>query len=63
MFETFYSANIVYGLTDQLITREGAFTYDYDWLKRSASRAESKAFADSHFQQIYGIDPDAIPLL
>jgi hypothetical protein len=63
MFETFYSANIVYSLTEQLISKEGAFSYDYDWLKPSASRAKSKEFANSHFQQIYGIHPDAIPLL
>jgi hypothetical protein len=63
MFETFYSASIVYDLTDQLITKEGPFSYDYDWLRPSASQAESKKFADDQFEQIYGVDPDAILLL
>jgi hypothetical protein len=29
----------------------------------SASKAEFKEYADEHFQGIYGIHPDMIPLL
>ncbi len=62
-FNSFYAVNLTYDMTDQWITREGPFEYDYRWLSQSGSSAEIKEFADRHFKQIYGVSPDAVELL
>jgi len=63
MFDDFYAANVLYEMTDQLIAKPGPFDYKYDWLKPSATTAEFKDFADSHFRAAYGVAPDEIPVL
>ncbi len=62
-FETFYAGNIIYDMTDQWIRRAGPFTYDYRWLSSAGGPAEMKTFADRHFEQIYGIEPDQAIIL
>ena len=64
MFDTFYSSIVVYDLTDQLVCRDGRFSYDgYRWLKPTASKEEFRMFADRTFRKIYGIEPSSIPIL
>lgn len=63
VFDSFYAVNLTYDLTDQWITREGAFTYDFGWLSQSGSRDDMKVFADRHFEQVYGVSPDEVEIL
>jgi len=60
VFDSFYAINLTYDMTDQWIRRPGPFTYNYRWLSQSASHGDIKGFADSHFETIYGVRPDAV---
>lgn len=62
-FYSFYAANITYDMTNQWITRSGLFTYDYRWFSQSGSHEEIKGFADRHFAQAYGVEPDTVDLV
>jgi len=62
-FETFYDAIAIYDLTRQWITAKGPFKYDFRWLAQHGSDTEIKAFANSRFHSVYGINPDEVELL
>ncbi len=62
-FESFYAANVTYDMTRQWVAKAGPFEYDYRWLSSSAAQTDMKNFADRHFEQIYGVHPDAFEIL
>jgi len=62
-FDTFYAVNLTYDMTRQWIMDSGAFIYDYSWLSQRASPKEMKDFADSHFQMLFDVHPDAVKIL
>lgn len=62
MFENFYAVNVTYDLVSQWITKPGPFSYKFSWLSKSGTAADMKAFADRHFQQIFGVHPDDVEL-
>jgi hypothetical protein len=62
-FDNFYAANVSYDVTRQWIAKAGPFEYDYRWLSSLATQTDMKNFADRHFEQIYGVHPDAFEIL
>lgn len=58
VFESFYAANLTYDMTDQWIRHSGPFTYKFRWLSQNGSHEDIKAFADRHFEMIFGVKPD-----
>jgi hypothetical protein len=62
-FDAFYAANVTYDLTRQWVAMPGHFKYEYGWLTSQGSPAMMKNFADRHFKQIYGADPDSFDIL
>ena len=55
--------NVTYGLTRQWTAMPGKFEYDYRWLSSNGTAEVMKNFADVHFEQIYGVDPDKFEIL
>jgi hypothetical protein len=62
-FDTFYATTLTYDLTDQWISRPGRFTYGYEWLSQSADVGVIKSFANRHFAQAYGVNPDDVDVV
>ncbi len=62
-FNSFYAYNVTYDLTRQWVSQSGPFRYEYDWLSSSGTTAELKTFADRHFEQVYGVQPDLFEIL
>jgi hypothetical protein len=62
-FESFYAMNITYDMTRQWIVEPGAFRYDYQWMSGTAAHEDIRKYANSHFEGVYGVNPDAVTLL
>lgn len=62
-FDAFYAANVTYDLTRQWVAIPGKFEYDYGWLSSHGTPEMMKSFADRHFENVYGVHPDAFEIL
>jgi hypothetical protein len=61
--DIFYGNIIMYDLTRQWILRDGAFTYEYDWLSQAHSAEQMTGWAKDVFKQVYGVHPDDFEIL
>jgi hypothetical protein len=59
----FYGNIVGYDLTRQWILKEGAFTYDYDWLSQTHSAGKVTQWAKELFHRLYGVSPDDFYIL
>lgn len=62
-FHAFYAAHVVYELTRQWIRFPGPFRYDYRWLQPRGTDDEHKTWANTNFEQIFGVAPGNFILL
>lgn len=61
-FNEFYRWNVLYDMTRQWITKDGAFDYDFSYLTPKYTRDLTKPFADAMFLDAFGISPDSFTL-
>ncbi len=62
-FNEFYHYTMVYDLTNQWISENGAFKYDFHWLQPNASENELKIFLKQQFNTAFGIDIETVEVL
>ncbi|AZF21772.1 hypothetical protein [Pseudomonas sp. R3-52-08] len=59
-FNAFYAANLVYNLSSQWVTAQGAFKYEFSWLTEREDSGVIKDRTSRLFENIFKVHPDNI---